>query len=208
MPADFIAFADGRVDLIVADVAGKGIPASLIMSSLHARVHVLFEDGDDVAGKVTRLNKHTCGNCPDNRFITFFTAVVQASTGEVVYANAGHNPALIVRASGGFDTLAEGGLILGIMPAYVYKSASGCKPIPMMFWCFIATVSPKPSIRAIRISVRTDWLPWCGASATSQPVKSCRRFTRRCSILPKVRHNLTTSPWWWPGSCKRWLGTS
>jgi phosphoserine phosphatase RsbU/P len=120
---DFIPFADGRVDLIVADVAGKGIPASLIMSSLHARVHVLFEDGDDVAGKLTRLNKHTCGNCPDNRFITFFTAVVEAGTGQVVYANAGHNPALIVRTTGGYDTLAEGGLILGIMPAFVYKSA-------------------------------------------------------------------------------------
>jgi serine phosphatase RsbU (regulator of sigma subunit) len=121
---DFIAFADGRVDLIVADVAGKGIPASLIMSSLHARVHVLFEDGEDVGGKVTRLNKHTCGNCPDNRFITFFTAVVEAETGRVDYANAGHNPALIVRATGGYDTLAEGGLILGIMPTFTYQSAS------------------------------------------------------------------------------------
>ncbi len=121
---DFIAFADGRVDLIVADVAGKGIPASLIMSSLHARVHVLFEDGEDVGGKVTRLNKHTCGNCPDNRFITFFTAVVEAETGRVEYANAGHNPALIVRAAGGYDTLAEGGLILGIMPTFTYQSAA------------------------------------------------------------------------------------
>lgn len=121
---DFIAFPDGRVDLIVADVAGKGIPASLIMSSLHARVHVLFEDGDDVAGKLTRLNKHTCGNCPENRFITFFTAVVEPYTGRVDYANAGHNPALIVRAAGGYDTLAEGGLILGIMPMFTYKSAT------------------------------------------------------------------------------------
>jgi sigma-B regulation protein RsbU (phosphoserine phosphatase) len=121
---DFIAFADGRVDLIVADVAGKGIPASLIMSSLQARVHVLFEDGEDVGGKVTRLNKHTCGNCPDNRFITFFTAVVETETGQVEYANAGHNPALIVRAAGGYDTLAEGGLILGIMPTFTYQSAS------------------------------------------------------------------------------------
>jgi sigma-B regulation protein RsbU (phosphoserine phosphatase) len=121
---DFIAFADGRVDLIVADVAGKGIPASLIMSSLHARVHVLFEDGEDVGGKVTRLNKHTCGNCPDNRFITFFTAVVESETGRVTYANAGHNPALIVRTTGACDMLAEGGLILGIVPTFTYQSAS------------------------------------------------------------------------------------
>jgi len=118
---DWITFDDGRVSIIVADVAGKGMPASLIMSSLHARVHVLFEDGEDLGGKVTRLNKHTCGNCPENRFITFFATVVNPDTGELVYSNAGHNPALIVRASGGHDTLKEGGLILGILGISQYK---------------------------------------------------------------------------------------
>jgi phosphoserine phosphatase RsbU/P len=120
---DWIPFQDGRVGVIVADVAGKGMPASLIMSSLHARVHVLFEDGEDLAVKVTRLNRHTCGNTPENRFITFFMTVVEPETGRLVYANAGHNPSLIVRAKGGYDTLAEGGLILGIMPAFTYGAA-------------------------------------------------------------------------------------
>ncbi len=43
--------------MLVGDVAGKGMPASLLMSSLQARVHVLFEDGDDLAQKIARLNK-------------------------------------------------------------------------------------------------------------------------------------------------------
>ncbi len=120
---DFLPFPDGRVGLLVGDVAGKGMPASLMMSSLHARVHVLFEDGDDLAQKMTRLNKSTCQNCPDNRFITFFMTVADPSTGELVYSNAGHNPPLLIRAAGGFETLAGGGMILGILPKASYQDA-------------------------------------------------------------------------------------
>ena len=84
----------------MGDVAGKGMPASLMMSSLQACVHVVFDDGDDLAQKITRLNKATCRNCPDNRFITFFMTVVDPATGELVFTNAGHNPPLLVRARG------------------------------------------------------------------------------------------------------------
>ena len=69
---DYLTFPDGRVGVLVGDVAGKGMPASLLMSSLQARVQVLFEEADDLARKITRLNKAVCANCPDNRFITFF----------------------------------------------------------------------------------------------------------------------------------------
>lgn len=118
---DFLPFPDSRVGLLVGDVAGKGMPASLLMSSLQARVHVLFEeDGDELAQKIGRLNKTTCANCPDNRFITFFMTVADPATGELVFTNAGHNPPLLIRASGGFETLASGGMILGILPKAVY----------------------------------------------------------------------------------------
>ncbi len=123
---DFIEFADGRVAMLVGDVAGKGMPASLLMSSLQARIQILFEDGDDLAKKVGRLNKAVCANCPDNRFITFFMTVINPETGDLVYTNAGHNPPLIVRAGGGFETLGGGGVILGILPMATYKE-SGAK---------------------------------------------------------------------------------
>ncbi len=118
---DYLKFPDGRVGVLVGDVAGKGMPASLLMSSLQARVQVLFEEADDLARKITRLNKAICRNCPDNRFITFFMTVVNAPTGELVYTNAGHNPPLLVRATGGFDKLGGGGVILGILPSANYK---------------------------------------------------------------------------------------
>jgi serine phosphatase RsbU (regulator of sigma subunit)/pSer/pThr/pTyr-binding forkhead associated (FHA) protein len=122
---DFIQYPDGRVAIMVGDVAGKGMPAALLMSSLQARAHVVFEEPDHLAQKMTRLNKSTCASCPDNRFITFFTCIADPKTGGVVYTNAGHNPPLVVRATGGFETLqGAGGVILGILPMAQYQEAS------------------------------------------------------------------------------------
>jgi len=121
---DYLEFPDGRIGMLVGDVAGKGMPASLLMSSLQARVKVLFEDGDRLAEKITRLNKATTAHTPDNRFITFFMTVADPATGELVFTNAGHNPPLLVRAKGGFELLAGGGMILGILPMAQYEEVS------------------------------------------------------------------------------------
>jgi serine phosphatase RsbU (regulator of sigma subunit) len=119
---DFLPHPGGRVSLIVADVAGKGMPAALMVSSLQAQVHVLFEgESDSLADKVTRLNKAICRNCPDNRFITFFVCVLDPRTGELTYCNAGHNSPLIVRADGRVEKLSGGGVVLGILPVARYQ---------------------------------------------------------------------------------------
>jgi serine phosphatase RsbU (regulator of sigma subunit) len=118
---DFLRFPDGRIGMLVGDVAGKGMPAALLMSSLQARVPVVFDESGEVARRVARLNRTTCGNCPDNRFITFFIAVVDPATGEVTYCNAGHNPPLLARAGGATETLADGGVMLGILPLAQYQ---------------------------------------------------------------------------------------
>ena len=120
---DFIRFSDGHVGMIVGDVAGKGTPAALLMSSLQARVHVLFEDSGELAKKIERLNRTTCANCPDNRFITFFMGIIDPKTGDMKYVSAGHNPPLLVRAGGGFEELGVGGVILGILAMAKYEEA-------------------------------------------------------------------------------------
>jgi phosphoserine phosphatase RsbU/P len=118
---DFLRFPDGKLGLMVGDVAGKGMPAALLMSSLQARVHVLFEDSHDLAARIERLNKATCGNCPENRFITFFFGILDPATGELRYASAGHNPPVLVRANRDYELLPGGGLILGILPMAKYE---------------------------------------------------------------------------------------
>jgi serine phosphatase RsbU (regulator of sigma subunit)/pSer/pThr/pTyr-binding forkhead associated (FHA) protein len=119
---DFLPYADGRVAIALGDVSGKAMPAALLMTSLQARVRVLAEEPPDVAEMMTRLNRATAANCPSNRFISFFFSVLDPATGELVYANAGHNPPMIARADGSIDRLEGGGLLMGIMPSAEYDA--------------------------------------------------------------------------------------
>jgi phosphoserine phosphatase RsbU/P len=121
---DFLTYPDGRVAVLVGDVAGKGMPAALLMSSLQARVQVLFDDPTDLAKLVTRLNRIIVSNCPRNRFISFFIGVLDPTSGEFTYVNAGHNPPLLVRRDHSVEKLACTGLILGILPTAQYEQKS------------------------------------------------------------------------------------
>ena len=120
---DFIPYADGRVAMLVADVAGKGMPAALLMSSLQARVQVLFDDPnpEGFAAVVTKLNRVVTSNCPGNRFITFFAAILDAATGSITWCNAGHNPPVLVHADGSFEHLEGTGVPLGILAQARYE---------------------------------------------------------------------------------------
>jgi serine phosphatase RsbU (regulator of sigma subunit) len=100
------------------------MPAALLMTSLQARVRVLAEQSIDVAEMLMRLNRHTAANCPSNRFITFFIATVDPQTGALTYANAGHNPPMLMRANGSIEMLTGGGLIMGLFPKATYESYS------------------------------------------------------------------------------------
>jgi phosphoserine phosphatase RsbU/P len=121
---DFFAYPDGSVGLALGDVSGKGMPASLMVMGLQARLHVLAEDPVDLAVMMARLNRITCANCPSNRFITFFFSRFHPGTGELDWCNAGHNPPLIVRASGDIETLEGGGPVLGIV---AFAEFTNCK---------------------------------------------------------------------------------
>jgi serine phosphatase RsbU (regulator of sigma subunit) len=118
---DFFAYPNGRVAMVLGDVSGKGMPASLMMMGLQARVQVLADEPQNLAAVMNRLNKITCRNCPSNRFITFFFCVLDPATGELAYCNAGHNPPVIVRANGTVEYLDDGGPVLGILPIANYS---------------------------------------------------------------------------------------
>lgn len=118
---DFFNLPDGKVVLAVGDVAGKGMPAAMLMSSLQARLQILVESDENPASIVQRLNRSIAANCPDNRFITFFLTSIDPATGEMRYCNAGHNPPLLIRANGLTERLEGGGIILGILPVAQYS---------------------------------------------------------------------------------------
>jgi len=118
---DFFHYPNGRVAMVLGDVSGKGMAASLMMMGLQARVQVLADEPQNLAAVMTRLNKITCANCPSNRFITFFFCVLDPTTGELAYCSAGHNPPVLVRADSRVEYLSEGGPVLGILPSITYS---------------------------------------------------------------------------------------
>ncbi|MCW5965266.1 MAG: SpoIIE family protein phosphatase [Bryobacterales bacterium] len=120
---DFFAYPDGRLAAVLGDVAGKGMAAALMMSGIHARSHLLLEEPIGPGEYLTRLNRATAARCPQNRFITVAAVLVDPSTGEVHYSSAGHNPAIIVRASGEVELLSESGLVLGILKMASYQDS-------------------------------------------------------------------------------------
>jgi phosphoserine phosphatase RsbU/P len=122
---DYLTLPGNRLGVIVGDVAGKGMAAALLMSSLQARVQVLSEDADDLGQFLTRLNRSVSATCPVNRFITFFIAVIDPASGSFTYANAGHNPPYLVRADGRLESLKGGGPVLGVLKSMQYGAYQG-----------------------------------------------------------------------------------
>jgi serine phosphatase RsbU (regulator of sigma subunit) len=118
---DYLPYSDGRLAIVVGDVAGKGLAAALMMSSLQARVHMLAESSPDPAAALTILNRNVAKRCPLGRFITFFYGVLNPATGSLQYANAGHNHPLLLHADGSFEELAGHAMVMGILPDVRYQ---------------------------------------------------------------------------------------
>jgi sigma-B regulation protein RsbU (phosphoserine phosphatase) len=119
---DILPLDDGRLIVAVGDVAGKGSPAALLMALLLAMMRTLVDEELDPAELVRRLNVQVSRHAPGTRFITLFYAVYQPATGDITYVNAGHMPALLLRGSGGFDRLGDGGIALGMFEHSAYTA--------------------------------------------------------------------------------------
>jgi sigma-B regulation protein RsbU (phosphoserine phosphatase) len=111
---DVIALDDRWLALCVGDVAGKGIPAALLAANLQAAVRSAVGDGRMPADVCARVNRTLCPTLPDDRFVSFFFAILDTRDGTFHYCNAGHNPPVLVHSDGRNEVLAEGGTVLGI----------------------------------------------------------------------------------------------
>ncbi len=117
----FMPRADGQICIVLGDVAGKGMPASLLMMNLQARVQILAEDLDDPAEIARRLNQTLNPICPGNRFVTLFVAVLDPISGAMSYCNAGHEPPLWVKSTGTAEALRIGGPVIGLFPGLTFE---------------------------------------------------------------------------------------
>jgi len=121
---DFIEGEGALLTVCLGDVAGKGMPAALLMTNLHASVRAHVESDGDLPTVMARLNRSIHHAVRGERFITLVLIAIDCSTGEIRYVNAGHNPPFLVHASGQTEKLSVGGLLLGMFPEATYESAA------------------------------------------------------------------------------------
>ena len=107
--------------LCIADVAGKGLPAALLMSSLQAALRPLIWQKLAPRELCHRLNRILCDLTPLGKFISFFYALLNNVDNRLTYCNAGHNPPLLIRADGTSKQLNAGGAVLGQLPDWRYE---------------------------------------------------------------------------------------
>jgi sigma-B regulation protein RsbU (phosphoserine phosphatase) len=107
-----------EVYLAIADVTGKGIPASLLMANLQAMLHVLTPVVTDLGDVTGKINDIIFKNTPSDKFISFFWARYHPDDRRLEYVNAGHNPPFLFRDGSDVLALSEGGMLLGALPTF------------------------------------------------------------------------------------------
>lgn len=121
---DAVQLDEHRMLYAIADVTGKGVPASLLMSNLQACLRVLCPLDMDLTTATAHMNRVICENTGYDKFITYFHGIYDSRDGSFVYVNAGHNPPTLVRADGQMELLEKGGLLLGVIAGMPYESGT------------------------------------------------------------------------------------
>ena len=120
---DFIRDTDGTLGFGIADVVGKGVPASLIMASARSALRSHARSSATLSELMSNVNRRICEDTLISEFVTMFFAAVAPDGKSMRFCNAGHEPMLRLR-NGAIEALDEGGLVLGIDPEATYDWAS------------------------------------------------------------------------------------
>lgn len=118
---DVLKFSESVLGLCIADVAGKGMPAALLMSNLQATVRGLASETMRPEELCTRANQFLCRNIAQDKFITFFYGCLDARSRRLEYTNAGHNAPIVLRRDGSHCRLQTGGGVLGVFEQHTYE---------------------------------------------------------------------------------------
>jgi phosphoserine phosphatase RsbU/P len=118
---DFIELPGGEIGVVIADVVGKGIPASLTMASTRSAIRCYAKPIPDIKELMSAVNKRLCHDTLTHEFVTAFYAVLSNDGRRLRFCNAGHEPLILLRR-GTISTLDVGGLVLGLVADAEYES--------------------------------------------------------------------------------------
>lgn len=112
---DFIQVNDTEYLIIIADVAGKGVPASLLMANLQAAIRTIAPMNLELDAILKNINSLLYQNTTSDKFVTLFIGKLDSTNSTFEYSNAGHNPPIIITSDKKIKELKEGGIVLGIL---------------------------------------------------------------------------------------------
>jgi len=119
---DFFELPDRRLGLVIADVADKGMPAALFMALTRTLMRAAALEETSPAAALARVNDLLVPDAHGGMFVTLFYAILSLETGELTYANAGHNQPLLLRSGAGkLEQLVKGEMVLGVMAGMRYE---------------------------------------------------------------------------------------
>jgi len=118
-----VRIGESQTVLCIADVAGKGLPAALLMSSMQAALKPLMWQKLAPRELCRRLNRILCDITPVGKFISFFYGVLDSQEHRLTYCNAGHNPPMLLHGNGSVSELNAAGAVLGQFPDWVYDQS-------------------------------------------------------------------------------------
>jgi sigma-B regulation protein RsbU (phosphoserine phosphatase) len=123
---DAMALEDGKICLSFGDVAGKGVPASLVMSRISSVVRSTLQYVDDVGKAIASVNNHMCSSAVEGRFVTYILAVVDTQSHDLQLSIAGHMSPMIRKADGSIEEFDEEsvGVPIGVLENYPYDVLS------------------------------------------------------------------------------------
>ncbi len=112
---DIIDLEESLVGIVIGDVAGKGIPAALLMALLQGSLRTLLSAGFRGPELIAKLNEYLCDNIPANRLVTLFYGELHTDSGRFRFVNAGHNAPYLLRQDQPFERLEATSLVLGVL---------------------------------------------------------------------------------------------
>ena len=119
---DFLPVGDGRLGVVIADVAGKGLPAAMLMPAVKIALRAITGQKDRIDNALGDLNQNFYQACDRANYTTLFFCTLEPKSRVLRYSNGGHNPALLLRKSGSLEWLADGGTPIGLLPDVRYET--------------------------------------------------------------------------------------
>lgn len=111
---DWVRIHDDQIGIVIADVAGKGVPAALLMAFLRASLRAATHIGYAPQISMSKVNYLLWESIERNQFVTAFYGILDSTNRTLAYANAGHNPPLLLKADGSANFLMQGSVPLGM----------------------------------------------------------------------------------------------